>query len=223
MHHRIPAVTVWNSLKVVLARLLDEQPGALTSFPDPRVDQGRRPPFSIGLAAWATSAAEELHRTFGTDVDLTVGAQPYPSGSRPRSLGGRLNIPPPAAPDQVGIELDGPLTVRAGHTARHGLLVTNRTGTDLAISTNGQLTAVVVDPGTDRVVGGFAGAQHMPLVVFRVPAGETRRIPLLVGTTSFEPSLGYAIPPGDWAVRTTLRLGDGRTLGTPTMPLTVTG
>lgn len=96
-------MSVWDSLKVDLVRLLDEQPGALTGYPDPRVDTNRRPPFHIDLAAWATS----------------------------------------------------------------------------------------------------------------------EKIPLLVGTASIDPALGYTVPPGDWAVRATLRMADGTQLSTPLLPLTV--
>jgi hypothetical protein len=213
-------MSVWDSLKIVLVRLLDEQPGALTMFPDPRIDRDRRPPFRIGLAAWAGSAAGELHDRFGTDVELTVGAQSYPSGTDQQSAWRENDTAPVVDPGQIGIELGGPLSVQAGHTARQDLLLTNRTESALAISTNGQLTAVVVDPGNDRVIGGFAGAQHMPLVVFRIPPGATRKIPLLVGTASFDRALGYTVPPGDWAIRATLVV-DGNHMSTPTLPLTV--
>ena len=47
---------------------------------------------------------------------------------------------------------------------RHGLLLHNHSGDDLKIpTTNGQLTSAVVDPATGGVVGGFAGAQALPL------------------------------------------------------------
>jgi len=75
-------VTVWDELKV-LVRLRDEQPRALQGYPMPEVDEGRYPPFSILLAAWATAVAEDLHRQFGDDVDLTVGALPSPPGRQP--------------------------------------------------------------------------------------------------------------------------------------------
>ena len=73
-------MAAWDELKVVLARLHDEQPGVLTGYPTPWVDEGRMPPFQITLAAWASATAEELHQQFGGDVELTVGALPYPPG-----------------------------------------------------------------------------------------------------------------------------------------------
>jgi hypothetical protein len=39
----------------------------------------------------------------------------------------------------------------------------------------------------------------MPMIMFRVAPGTTERIPLLIGTASFQPELGYTVPPGSWA------------------------
>jgi len=198
-------MTVWDELKVVLARLRDQQPGTLMQYPMPEVDEGRQPPFVIGLEPWAAATAEELHRQFGDDVELTVGALPYPPGRQPPH--------PPAArpadlfdPDEIAAELDGPAVVGSGHTLRHGLLLRNRTGRELQIATNGQVTAVVVDPYSGEVVGGYAGFQQLPLIIFRVAPGQTGRVPLLIGTASCMPRLGYAIPPGDWGIPATLTL-----------------
>jgi hypothetical protein len=198
-------MAVWDELKVVLARLRDQQPGTLMQYPMPEVDEGRQPPFVIGLEPWAAATAEELHRQFGDDVELTVGALPYPPGRQPPHR--------PAAtpadlldPDEIAAELDGPAVVGSGHTLRHGLLLRNRTGRELQIATNGQVTAVVVDPYSGEVVGGYAGFQQLPLIIFRVAPGQTGRVPLLIGTASCTPRLGYAIPPGDWGIQTTLTL-----------------
>jgi hypothetical protein len=117
---------------------------------------------------------------------------------------------------------------RSGHTLRHGLLVRNRAGTELAIATNGQVTAVVVDPVTNEVVGGYSGFQTLPLIVFRIPPGGTERIPLLIGTASFTERLGYAVPPGSWGIQATLQLTPDPAARnrvprqTPVLPLTVT-
>jgi hypothetical protein len=171
----------------------------------PEVDEGRQPPFVIGLAPWAAATAEELHRQFGDDVELTIGALPYPPGPPPRP-----HITGPLAdlldPDEIAAELEGPAVVGSGHTLRHGLLLRNRTGRDLQIATNGQVTAVVVDPHSGEVVGGYAGFQQLPLIIVRVAPGQTGRVPLLIGTASCTPRLGYAIPPGDWGIQATLTL-----------------
>src|ERR1700678_2149092 len=55
-------MAVWDELKVVLARLRDQQPGTLMQHPTLEVDEGRQPPFTIRLAPWAAATAEELHQ-----------------------------------------------------------------------------------------------------------------------------------------------------------------
>ena len=235
----LACVAVWDELKVVLVRLRDQQPRPLTRYPSLDSDDAGPPPFAVGLASWATGAAEELHQQFGDRVDLTVGALPYPPGTSPRPRPGAPPRPSaggqPAellAPDQITAELDGPAVVRSGSTLHHGLLLTNRTAQELQIMTNGRITATVVDPETSQRVGGFSGAQTLPGISFRVRPGQTERIPLLIGTDSFTPRLGYTVPPGQWGVQATLKLGSGgpgepgdpgaRGRRTPVLPLTIT-
>jgi hypothetical protein len=216
-------MAAWDELKVVLARLSDEQPGVLMGWPNLVADHV--PPFSIRLASWATATAGELHRQFGGDVELTVGALPYPPGRPPRFR------PVPGLPSdlldpqQVTAELGGPAVVRSGRTLWHGLLVGNLTRQRLTVL--GHLTAVVVDPQTGQVVGGFAGVQALSAVPYRVAAGATEPIPLLIGTDSFTPELGYLLPPGSWGLQAPLTLSSD--LGTrphrrltPVLPLTIT-
>ena len=119
------------------------------------------------------------------------------------------------------------MVVRSGRTLRHALLLRNHSGDDLKIATtNGQLTTAVVDPATGAVVGGFAGAQALPLITYRVAPGQTEPIPLLTGTASFTPRLGYTVPPGAWGIQATLALGrdsrDSPRRRTPVLPLTIT-
>ena len=147
------------------------------SFPMPEVDKGRVPPFRIDLAPWAVTTAEELHRQFGDDVELRVGALPYPPDPEPHPRQVTAPLPDLLDSREVTVELDGPAVVRSGHTLRHSLLVRNLSGRDLQIATNGQVTAAVVDPQTGEVVGGFSGRQTAPLVIFRVAAGADRADP----------------------------------------------
>jgi hypothetical protein len=48
----VAAMTVWDGLKPVIARLLDQQPGALASYPLPDFDLFGPPPIKIRLEPW---------------------------------------------------------------------------------------------------------------------------------------------------------------------------
>jgi hypothetical protein len=222
-------MTVWDDLRPILTLLRDEQGGTLLEFPDPRYEEGQPPPYRITLAPTAVAVAEDLHRRFGDSVRLTVGRLPYPPGRQPdHPLDDLIRQPPGEllGPREAEVRLEGPAAVRSGETLRHSLLVHNLTGRMLPIATNGNVTAVVVDPQTGQVVGGFAGAQTMPLIMFQVAPGTTERIPLLIGTASFRPDLGYTVPPGSWGIQIPLDLEwDPYTRErrrTPVLPLTIT-
>jgi hypothetical protein len=219
-------MVAWEELKAVLVRLRDEQPGVLMHYPTPEADQSRVPPFRIGLAPWAATTAGELHRLFGEDIELTVGVLPYPPDPQPRSR--PATTPPPGLLDsqEITAELDGAAVVRSGHTLRHSLLLRNLSGRELQIATNGQVTAAVFDLQTGEVVGGYSGWQTAPLIIFRVAVGATEGIPLLTGTGSLTPRLGYVVPAGEWGIQATLTLGldprDSPRRRTPILPLTIT-
>ena len=221
----LAGMTVWDELRPTLVRLLEERPGALTGCPDPNRSEGGQPPYAIRLAPWAEAVAADLSRRFGDDVDLIVGALPFPPG-RPARRWSHIREPVGLLdPRETEAELDGPAVVRSGHTLRHGLLLRNHTGGDLQIATNGQVTAGIVDPQTGEEVGGFSGAQTLALITFRIAPGGTERIPLLIGTASFTTRLGYAVPPGSWGLQVTLDLArdpEGPiSRRTPVLPLTI--
>jgi hypothetical protein len=215
-------MAIWDDLSIALARLASQDPPPLTHWPEPGSRQDQPPPFHIGLAAWATTAAEELHRRFGADVELTVGALRYPQRTPAGSPGQPIRaVLPQLDPAQLRVALDGPLSVRSGHWVRHGLLVTNMTSRAAGIDTSGDLIADVVNPGTGAVIGGHSGPVRMILHSFTAAAGQTALVPLLVATDSFLPDLGYAIPAGDWGVQAILDPALGQAGRTPILPITV--
>ena len=222
-------MAVWDEVKAALLDL--EGSGALVQHPDPRSDQARQPPFVIHLAPWATDAAEELHRRFGDDVELVVGSLSYPERQpwRPRAIReGRRRITTPGRPipdidpNEMTVELDAPIVVASGHHIHGALRIHNLSTDPIVIETNGAVTAQVVDPRTAETVGGYTGYQTAPLVRFVVDPGGTTVVPMLVGTGSRSPELGYAIPAGEWAVRVDLTLEDGRRVRAPMLPITIT-
>lgn len=217
------AIATWERLRHDLQRLQSAEPRVLTQYPTPGPGY-RRPPVRIHLSADAQSTAADLHSTYGDFVSLRVGALPYPptaqSTSAPHATIRTDNRETPN-PAEMSIVLEAPLAIGSGQTTTHGLLLTNLSDQDIRVHTNGNLTATVVDD-TGAAVGGYAGAQQVPLVIFAAGPSDTVRIPLLVGTASYISELGYAIPPGTWHLTAPMDLADGRRLVTPALELTIT-
>ena len=67
----------------------------------------------------------------------------------------------------------------------------------------------------------YAGPQAAVGIRFTLAAGDKEALPLLIGTASLEPMLGYAVPPGDWAVDAILPLGKQGMRRTPSLPLKI--
>jgi len=214
-------MTVWDEVKLALLDL--QGTGALTVYPDPGGTDARQPPIDITLASWATDAAEDLHRRFGADVKLVVGSVPYPMTRRRETTTRARPAIDPADPSEFRFELEGKAQVRSGRHITTGLRVHNLTAAAITVRTTGSVPAPVVNPATGDHVGGYSGYGPAPLVQFAVPAGGSVVLPLLIGTASSRPELGYAVPAGEWAVSADLKLEDGRVLRTPPMAITITG
>ncbi len=209
-------MTVWDDLGTEIVRLRDARPTPLSGYPDPRGDE-QALPVQINLAAWASDEAAQLHRRFGDDVRLTVGAMSYPAA---QDLPLFEEPADDASPDEVTFDLAEPLTIRSGHSETTQLLVTNHTDTDIVLTT-GQLTGIVTDPDTGHPVGTAAGFMTLQLITRGIEPAATVAIPLRIGTASRVAALGHAIPPGQWTLHTTVGVG-GRRLRTPPFPLTIT-
>ncbi|MCA1693839.1 MAG: hypothetical protein LC749_03425, partial [Actinobacteria bacterium] len=206
-----------------LQRLQTAEPPVLMQYPSPEPGY-RRPPVSIQLAADADSTAADLRSSYGDFVSLRVGVLPYPPPARqpsPLPASARTSDRVRVNPTEMRIVLEAPLALRSGQTTTFGLLLTNLSDHDICVRTNGHLTATIVDD-TGTAVGGYTGAQHLPLVIFTAAPSETVRIPLLVGTASYSAELGYAVPAGTWHLTAPMNLGDGRQLLTPALQLTIT-
>jgi hypothetical protein len=212
-------MAAWAQLRQRLLELETED-GPLLGYPDPRGDD-QTPPYHITLAPWAMAEAEALRREFGAEVVLTVGALGYPDPSigpvrRVTQHASRLD------PAEVSVALDGPARVASGHTVMQCLLITNHRDEELVLITNGQLTADVVDRDTGEEVGGYAGAQRLSRREFRVSPAATVRVPLHIGTASYTPRLGYAVPAGLWGLTVELVIDATGQRRTPMMDLTIT-
>jgi hypothetical protein len=204
----------WESLRVDLQRLIAESPGAFLFGPNPDSERRYEKRIRIGLAAWATDIAAELHATYGNFVDLQVGAMRFPAREllvNPHTL--QLHGEP-AEDAGFGVEPLAPLTVRSGRHAHRDLLITNRTERTEVLITNGELSSAVTN-SSRAVVGRFAGPHTLARVGFEIAPQQTRPVPVLIGTASVVPELGYAVPPGQWTLVVVLHTETGSMLLAP--------
>jgi hypothetical protein len=178
----------------------------------------------VGLWADREAEARSLQERFGDAVELTVGYLRYPERVLPDRLATALahTVEPDRTlvPDRIGVTIAGTATVRSGQHRTLTLRLANDGSSRFTVKTSGQIIAVVVDPATGRCVGGFEGAVTLPLVLFTADPGTSTDIPLLVGTASREPDLGYAVPLGRWALEAVLDTDSG-SVRTPPLPLEI--
>jgi hypothetical protein len=212
-------VTGWESLRADLRQLRDESPAALVVFPDPDSERHEQR-ISIDLAAWATDIAAMLNAKYGSLLDLHVGAMSFPTRQLwPGASGYQLRGAPA---ERAGLDVEplSPLSVRTGRSTREDVQVTNRATHRHVLSTNGALQSAVTDT-TGNVVGRYVGPQNMPLVPFLIEPHQSRPVPVLIGTASLVPDLGYAVPLGQWGLVIELQTDSGPMLSAP-LEITIT-
>ncbi|MEU4291145.1 hypothetical protein AB0E63_23215 [Kribbella sp. NPDC026596] len=200
----------WQSLRVDLRWLSEESPGALVVYPNPDGER-REPPFGIQLAAWATDIAATLTAKYGSLLDLQVGAMTFPA----RQLWASEDLPQlrgaPAESAGLEVEAVSPLSVRTGRSTHEDVLVTNRAAHEQVLLTSGALTSAVTD-SSGGIVGLYVGPLYARRVGFALEPHQSRPVPVLIGTASMVPDLGYAVPPGKWRLVIALHTDGGNML-----------
>jgi hypothetical protein len=180
---------------------------------------------NVRLRADGERVATRLREQYGDAVDVTLGFLHFPDCAFPDSRWPLTADPAgPGAlplPEELHASVDEELEVKSGADLGSRIRLVNKGDADVVATTNGRLTARVVDPETNEVVGAFSGAQTLPLVRFRAPAGGSVEIPILIGTASTVPPLGYAVPPGRWAVEIVVPLEAPGPYRAPLVPLRV--
>jgi hypothetical protein len=176
----------------------------------------------LTLGADQESLAATLLERFGDAVNLKVGSFAFPMPTD--SAAG----PPLPRPDVLPILLEGvdvslsdSVIVTSGRVAHGSLEFSNHGAVEMTLDTNGVVTARILDPSTLEVVGGFVGAQTMPLVRFLMAPGETVTVPLLVGAASFKRGLGYIVPPGEWMMDAVVKVRDRGDRRIPPQPVVI--
>jgi hypothetical protein len=179
---------------------------------------------NVRLRADGERVATQLRERYGDAVDLTVGFLHFPDCAFADALAARMAQrlePSPLLPGEVQIAPREALHVTSGSNLGNTIRLVNEGVHDVVVLTNGQIVAPVVDPQTNEIVGGYSGAQTLPLARFRAPAGGSIEIPLLVGTASTVPKRGYAVPPGRWAIEIAVGLEEHGSFRAPLIPLDV--
>jgi hypothetical protein len=164
--------------------------------------------FHIDMAAWATDIAATLNAKYGSLVDLRVGAMTFPARQLWVSEYAHQLHGAPAEPDGLDVEPLSPLTVRTGRFTRQDVLVTNRAAHRQVLATAGDLQSAVTD-SSGSVVGRYVGPHTAKRVEFWIEPHQSRPVPVLIGTASMVPDLGYAVPPGQWGLVIELQTDSG--------------
>lgn len=202
-----------------LRRLREESPGALVAFPGPDGER-REQRFRIELAAWATDIAARLKAKYGSSVELRVGAMTFPARQLWVSAYARQLRGAPAEPAGLDVDSLSPLTIRTGRFTHEDVLVTNRTAQEQVLLTGGDLTSAVTD-SSGTVVGRYVGPHTAARVGFAIEPHQSRPVPVLIGTASMVPDLGYAVPPGQWRLVIALQTAKGNMVAAP-LEITIT-
>lgn len=198
----------WQQVRESLNELAMRRPTPLLSYPDPKVTRERRGPHRIRLQPWAPRVAEDLRSRHPGELALSVGNFSYPDrewvdrsggpGERPAFLS-EQEIP---VASRVRLYVAGPegVVVLSGYETRAAVRVTNAERYPLELRPP---TCEIVDALTGRLLGGPIVAPPAPPreLAFRVRAGQSVLVPLRVGTSSYDPGLGFAVAPGSWALR----------------------
>lgn len=181
---------------------------------------------NVQLAADQEDLAATFHERFGDAVELRVGVFPYPpdldADYREKGAAAVAHPQLPMLPShEFEVSLEAEIVIVSGATKRGILRIHNRGAAEAIIETNGGVTARVVDPQTNEGVGGFFGAQAMPLIKYRIAPDSTVSIPLLVGTASSVRSLGYTIPPGLWSIEVPIQIEGRGKFRTSLLPILI--
>jgi hypothetical protein len=155
----------------------------------------------IKLEADQELLAASLSKRFGDAVVIEVGAFEYPLSTASVS-GEQRDRADTFFPllESTDTEFVDAVIVSSGQSLFGTVRLHNRSSNVIVLITNGQLTGRILDPLSDEVIGGYVGMQATPKVRLSIEPEATTTVPMLIGTASFDRSLGFVVPDGDWKV-----------------------
>jgi hypothetical protein len=166
---------------------------------DPRHPLSGSAPGHIKLRAPFAELAAELHRHYGSSLEITVGHKPFP----PEQIGDLQPVPLPTPTVTVaGLELT--ITLNAARVAQgedlRGRVIFSNRGTQAVHGSTGVLTGGVRAENDNRMAGNFAGSIVLVGQRIQLDPGASMELPLVVGTASCLPDDSYVVPPGRYEV-----------------------
>jgi hypothetical protein len=158
---------------------------------------------SVALAADQADKASRINEQFGNAVRLRVGWLNYPlrAESGAVTTGPCRPLPDPGASGGLSAQLVlGATALGRGGQARGVVHVRNTSAQPIELRSVQPLDAVLLQPGSKKVVGALAASRDNASAGSRLGPGETVSLPVMAGTDSCDPSLGYMVPPGAYDV-----------------------
>ena len=154
------------------------------------------------------SFAAALDERFGDAILLTVGVLPYPPD---RPLVGYEKLPGDRSSAEYiaieGLETELVLTnsrLSPGENGEGRLVLRNSGSGPIARSTGQPLAARIFDWESGQLVGGDYRALRGTGKAIRLDPGDRDSIRVCFGTASYNPALGYCLPPGRYRVQVEL-------------------
>lgn len=177
----------------------------------------RSAPGQLTLRAPYADIAADLHRRYGDALDITVGSKPFP----PERITESAAVPVPVSTVSlphlaIVLHFETPAVV-AGEDLRGSATLTNRGHGPLSFIT-GPMTGGVRQPGDDKLAGTFRGSLAAAGLIVDLRPGQSKDIPVLIGTASCLPDRSYVVPAGTYEAVTILSVNLRDDHGNPTSP-----
>ncbi len=158
----------------------------------------------VDLLPGREAEAARLEATFGNAVQLSVGETSYCHGPGRTATCPSLKVGNPLPPGLVLTLKVDQATMTPTDLPRGTLEVSERGPGHFVMDPGQPLVASMVRTGTLKVIGTFGGAIAGTGFPLNLGPGQTRSIPVFVGTSRCDGGIGSAIPAGHYGVRVVL-------------------
>jgi hypothetical protein len=190
--------------------------------------QGIDPCPSGRIIVWLTPGSEglakQLQARYGSALTISVGLKTWNGHAARSPRCGSLpswTAPPRGLSLSLHLKTD---TVRSGDVVTGNVEIANRGTAPFFMDTGQPLQAVIIRPGSHKIVGAYTGNIAGTGYGMRLTRGQHENVPTYVGTARCDGGLGSALPPGKYqaVVLVMDETGKGPRYLTPPAALTVT-